>query len=109
MYFVSLYTIPSENRDAAQARFKQGGGPPPAGVKMIGRWHSAGGGRGVTIFEADDVQAVAAWSQQMERPYHFRHLSGVGRLGVRQAPRLTRIQQQPGTLSVNRGRFDLDE
>jgi hypothetical protein len=64
MYFVSLYTIPSQNRDAAQARFKQGVAPPPAGVKMIGRWHSVSGGRGVTICEADDAQAVAAWAQQ---------------------------------------------
>jgi hypothetical protein len=64
MFFVCLYTIPSENRNAAQARFKQGGGLPPAGVKMIGRWHSAVGGRGITIFEAEDAQAIAAWTQQ---------------------------------------------
>ena len=31
---------------------------------MMGRWHSAGGGRGVTIFETDDLQAIAKWSQQ---------------------------------------------
>jgi hypothetical protein len=31
---------------------------------MIGRWHSAVGGRGITIFEADDAQAIAAWTQQ---------------------------------------------
>jgi hypothetical protein len=64
MFFVSLYSIPPENRNAAQEKFRQAGGPPPPGVKMIGRWHSAAGGRGVTIFEADDLQAVANWAQQ---------------------------------------------
>jgi len=64
MLFVSLYSIPPENRNAAQEKFKQAGGGPPPGVKMIGRWHSAGGNRGVTIFEADDIQAVAQWAQQ---------------------------------------------
>lgn len=31
---------------------------------MIGRWHSAAGGRGVTIYESDDLQAVAKWAQE---------------------------------------------
>jgi Domain of unknown function (DUF3303) len=64
MVFVSIYSLPPENRTAAEDRFKQTGGKPPKGVKMIGRWHSAGGGRGVTIFEADDPQAIARWSEQ---------------------------------------------
>jgi len=64
MIFVSVYTIPSENRNAAQDRFKKSGGQPPKGVKLIGRWHSVVGGRGVTIYEANDPQAIANWAQQ---------------------------------------------
>jgi hypothetical protein len=71
MLFVSLYTIPSENRNQAQERFKKGGGQPPAGVKMIGRWHSLGGGRGITLLEANDAQAVAQWAQQWSDLIHF--------------------------------------
>lgn len=64
MIFVSLYTLSSENRNSAQDRFKNSGGPPPAGVKIIGRWHSVGGLRGVTVFETNDPEAAAQWSQQ---------------------------------------------
>ncbi len=64
MVFVSHYTMASDNRNAAQDRFKKTGGEPPAGVKMIGRWHAVGGGQGVTIFEANDPQAIANWAQQ---------------------------------------------
>ena len=64
MIFVSVYTIPAENRTAAQDRFKKSGGQPPKGVKMLGRWHSVAGGRGVTIYESNDAQAVANWAQQ---------------------------------------------
>jgi hypothetical protein len=64
MVFVSVYSIPPENRNAAQGRFKKTRGEPPKGVKMIGRWHCTGGGRGVTIFETNDPQAIANWAQQ---------------------------------------------
>jgi hypothetical protein len=64
MIFVSVYMIPPENRNAAQDRFKKSGGAPPKGVKMLGRWHSVVGGRGVTIYETNDPQAIANWAQQ---------------------------------------------
>jgi len=64
MVFVSIYTVPPENRNAAQDRFVKTGGQPPKGVKIMERWHSAGGGRGVTIFETNDPQAIASWAQQ---------------------------------------------
>jgi Protein of unknown function (DUF3303) len=63
MIFVRIYSMPPEKRNAAQERFKKTGGPPRKRVEMIGRWHSASGGRGVIIFEADALQAVATWSQ----------------------------------------------
>lgn len=71
MLFISVYTIESKNRDAAQERFKKAGGTPPAGVEMIGRWHSVAGGRGVTVMEASDAQAVAQWAQEWSDVIHF--------------------------------------
>jgi len=62
--FVSEYKIAPENRDVAQERFKKTGGAPPQGVKVIGRWHSVVGGRGVTVYEANDAQLIAQWAQQ---------------------------------------------
>lgn len=63
MLFAINWTYPPENRDAIQARFKETKGGPPDGVKMIGRWHRIGGGRGVCIAETDDAQAMAKWAQ----------------------------------------------
>jgi len=64
MYFVSVYTLAPERRNAALERFKKTGGMPPKGVKLIGRWHSVVGGRGVTVYESDDPQAIAEWAHQ---------------------------------------------
>jgi hypothetical protein len=64
MLFLVTWNISCGNRDATNARFKKTGGPPPAGVKMIGRWHSAAGARGAVIAEADDAVALAKWIQQ---------------------------------------------
>ena len=44
MLFVSEYRIAAENRNVAQERLMKTGGPPPLGVKVIGRWHSVVGG-----------------------------------------------------------------
>ncbi len=61
MLFMTVYSFPTQNRDAAIARFKQTGAAPPPGVKMRGRWHDVGGGRGFTLAEADDPQALMKW------------------------------------------------
>ena len=71
MVFVSAYTIPPENRNAAYDRFKKAGGQPPKGIKLLARWHSAAGGRGVTIFESNDPQAMAAWAQEWSDLVNF--------------------------------------
>ena len=63
MLYVMLYSFTPDRRDAVQARFQQTGGPPPEGVKMVGRWHSAGNGRGVTVFQSDDPEAIGKWAQ----------------------------------------------
>ena len=64
MLFLTYFSYPPQNREAVQTRFKKTGGKPPAGVKMIGRWHAMGGGKGVFVSETDDPMAMAKWSQE---------------------------------------------
>ena len=63
MTFVMIWRYPPERRNEIQARFAATGGPPPEGVKMIGRWHRIGGGQGVCVAETDDPEALAKWAQ----------------------------------------------
>jgi hypothetical protein len=64
MLFVIQWTTPQEHLKEAIARFKETGGAPPKGVKLIGRWHDTNQRRGVIVAEADDPTAIAAWSLQ---------------------------------------------
>ena len=65
MLFVTYWSVPQQNLKAAIARFKESGGaPPPVNVKMIGRSHSTDQTWGVTVSEANDASAMAAWSLQ---------------------------------------------
>jgi len=64
MLFVINYKIHTASRNAAQDRFRKGGGVPPAGVKMLGRWHYADGTGGVTLAETDDPVGIAKWAQE---------------------------------------------
>ena len=64
MYYVISWRFDPEHRDAIHARFKETGGPPPAGVRMLGRWHQIGGGRGACVARSDDPVAVAKWAQE---------------------------------------------
>ena len=63
MTFMVTYKISPAHRNAAQQRFKQGGGLPPAGVQMIGRRHKADGSGGFTLCQTDDAVALAKWTQ----------------------------------------------
>ncbi len=63
MTFMTTYKISPAHRNAAQQRFKQGGGLPPEGVKMIGRHHKADGSGGFALCESDDMVALAKWTQ----------------------------------------------
>jgi len=60
MKFIVSWTIPKTCVASAEARFLQTGGAPPAGVKMIGRWHGMSGG-GVLIAETSEPKALYAW------------------------------------------------
>lgn len=64
MQFMVSFTIKPEHRSETIKRFMETGGPPPDGVKMLGRWHGATGNQGYTVAEADDVVAVATWCHQ---------------------------------------------
>ena len=64
MLFVTHWTCSPENLKAVVARFKETGGLPPKGVKMIGRWHDVTQRRGLTVAEADDASAIASRSYQ---------------------------------------------
>jgi hypothetical protein len=63
MIHVIAWTFKPEHRNAVQARFKETGGLPPEGVKMLGRWHGIGTNKGVCVAESDDPLAVAKWAQ----------------------------------------------
>lgn len=62
MLFLVRWEINQTVRKAAIERFLKTGGAPPAGVKMLGRWHTVDGEYGVAIAESDDPQAMAKWS-----------------------------------------------
>jgi len=59
MLLVGMFSYPPANRLAVQARFKETRGLPPAGVKLMGRWHAIGAGKGVFVCECDDPMAMA--------------------------------------------------
>jgi Protein of unknown function (DUF3303) len=62
MLFIVKWEIPEIGRKAAVQRFKETGGAPPPGVKMLGRWHSTDGEFGFAIVESDDAQALGKWA-----------------------------------------------
>lgn len=63
MQFYVGWTVNPEHRDAATARFAETGALPPAGVKMVGRWHFAEGRSGFLIAESNDAVAIGKWTQ----------------------------------------------
>ena len=62
MQFIVRWEIPQSTRKEAIKRFMETGGAPPAGVKMLARWHSADGEFGFAIAETTDAQALTRWS-----------------------------------------------
>jgi len=63
MLFHITYDFTPQERDDAQRRFKDTGAPPPEGVIMHGRWHSAAGHLGFLIAESSDAVAIGKWMQ----------------------------------------------
>lgn len=60
MQFVVSWSLPQATYRTAVTRFLQNGGLPPAGVKMIGRWHGMSG-KGFAVVETTDPKALYAW------------------------------------------------
>ena len=60
MKYIVSWTLPAANFDTATARFLKAGGLPPAGVKLLGRWHGMSG-RGFAVVETTDAKALYAW------------------------------------------------
>lgn len=60
MKYIVSWTLPSATYREATNRFLKTGGMPPAGVKMIGRWHGMSGG-GFAVVETTDHKALYAW------------------------------------------------
>jgi hypothetical protein len=70
MKFIVSWNIPKASVIPAQARFLQTGGQPPAGVKMIGRWHGMSGG-GFLVAETNDAKALYSWLEQWNDHLEF--------------------------------------
>ncbi len=60
MKYIVSWSLPHATFNAAVGRFLQAGGLPPAGVKMIGRWHGMNG-HGFAVVETTDAKALYAW------------------------------------------------
>ena len=72
MKFMLTFTFKpkTKERDEAVARFKQTGGKPPEGAKLLGRWTTADFGGGFVLLEAEDAKVLTEfaliWSDLME-------------------------------------------
>lgn len=62
MLFLVEWILRPETRDEVVQRFKETGGAPPNGVKLMGRWHSLTQSNGVAIAESSDPGAMAKWA-----------------------------------------------
>jgi hypothetical protein len=60
MKFIVSWTLPQATYHGASEKFTKTGGMPPAGVKLIGRWHGMSG-NGFAVVETDDPKALYAW------------------------------------------------
>ena len=62
MIFMSTYSIRPGCVPEAVSRFLSGKATPPAGVKMLGRWHKTDSSGGYTLLETDNPDALYAFS-----------------------------------------------
>ncbi len=60
MKFMVSWESPQDTFRPAVSRFLKAGGLPPAGVKLVGRWHGMSGG-GWALVDTDDAKALYAW------------------------------------------------
>ena len=60
MKYIISWSLPQATHKEAISHFLQTGGLPPAGVKLIGRWHGMSGA-GFAVVETTDAKALYAW------------------------------------------------
>jgi hypothetical protein len=70
MKVMSSYSIRPGCVAEAVQRFLGGKAIPPAGVKILGRWHKSDASGGYTLFETDDpvklYEFAASWTDVLE-------------------------------------------
>lgn len=70
MKMMSTYSIRPGCVPEAAKRFLSGKGTPPAGIKILGRWHKTDGSGGYTLFESDNpallFEFAASWSDVLD-------------------------------------------
>ena len=64
MIYVMSWSFKPECRNAVEARFKETGGLPPEGAKMLGRWSGIGINKGVCVAESHDALALGRWAHE---------------------------------------------
>jgi Protein of unknown function (DUF3303) len=63
MKYIVNWSLPQETFGATVAQFLETGGAPPAGVKILGRWHGMSG-QGFAIAESTDPKALYKFQAQ---------------------------------------------
>jgi hypothetical protein len=63
MKYIVSWSLPPGTFRAAVDRFLGTGGMPPAGVKLVGRWHGMSG-TGFAVVETTDAKGLYTWVAQ---------------------------------------------
>ena len=70
MKFISTWSLRKATIPEAIRRFLAAGGKPPAGVKLLGRWHRSDASGGFSLYETNDPAALfahaAEWAPYLE-------------------------------------------
>ncbi len=70
MKVMSVYSIRPGCVASAAKRFVAGEATPPAGIKLLGRWHKSDGSGGYSLFEADSLAVLyefaVSWAEVLE-------------------------------------------
>ena len=70
MKFLSSWTVRPDTRLDAVRQFLAGGGMPPSGATLLGRWHRVDASGGVSLFETSDAAVLfehaADWARFLD-------------------------------------------
>ncbi len=69
MKFMITWKVSPDNYKPAVERFLKTGAPAPEGLKIIGRWHTAGSSRGFHLVEGSDTALAeinAEWADLLD-------------------------------------------